>query len=180
MQLGISVLLRTLESLGEVFIFDSHLCQNVVRRSVQDTGHGIDLVRCKGIVKCMDDRNSAAAACLKEIVDVVGFRYIAQLQSMLRNQLLVGCAYALTGFESLLGKHVCRAKTSHCLHDNLDLRIAQDVIVVMCQDFLSRIARELAQIENILNIDLLACPSGNSFPVHIENAVNTCSYCTIP
>ena len=87
---GIAELLRECEGVLEPHALADHLGEDEVGSAVEDTGDLVDPVGREAHMQRADDRDTAAHARLKQIVDLVFPREREQLRALLRNQLLVG------------------------------------------------------------------------------------------
>ena len=78
-----------------------------------------------------------------------------------------GC-HAFARLQAAFYKGICRFNASHYLHNNLDLRVIDDNVDIMDDLLLDRISREIPEIKNIFDIDLVSRPLIDDRAVRID------------
>ena len=142
--LCIALCLSFLQNRIKITVLCAHLVKHVVGGSVKDSCDLIDLICCQWRIQCTNDRDTAAAACLKKEIDIFFFCDLHELGTMLGYQSLIGCAYALSCLKRSFYKGISRLDPAHNLNNNIYLRIVYNHFIIMNQNFLNRISRKIS------------------------------------
>ena len=98
---------------------------------------------------------------------------------MFCNKSLVRGTYTLPGLQRTLHKGICRFNASHNLNNDIYLRIIGNDLIIMNQNLLNRISREVSEVQYIFDIDLCAGPFINALMVCVDILNDTAAYCAV-
>ena len=132
--LGVAARLRVAERRFVALPMFEHLCEDEIRRAVQNAAHFINFIRAEALAQRMQHRNAAADGGLKQKAHAIRLCKRQQLRAVLGDELLVGrydvlacgkraadilkrCAAAADGFYD--EKHVCVALDHRKIRDDL-------------------------------------------------------------
>ena len=174
--LRIAQLLGLLQHLPVVRPFLFHLGQDEVGGAVQDACHRLHPVRRQRAVDGTDDGDAARHAGLEHIVAPHPLRDGQELGPVLRHQLLVGGAHALSCLQRLLRELIRRAHAPHDLAQDAYLRVVQNRSEIMYDSVLIRVSGEIPEIQDVLDIDFLAGPFTEQLRVARNNLHNTAAH----
>ena len=89
--LGVAARLRVTERRFVALPVFEHLCEDEIRRAVQNAAHFINFIRAEALAQRMQHRNAAADGGLKQKAHAIRLRKRQQLRAVLGDELLVGC-----------------------------------------------------------------------------------------
>ena len=94
-------------------------------------------------------------------------RNLNQFRAFVSHQRLVGGGYMLPLFQHRLNEGISRLHASHGLHNNGNLRILRDGLVIMNDLVCNRFALEISQIQHILQFQSFATSLGDHLFIHL-------------
>ena len=157
--LRIALLLRFLKNSVEISTFTFHLGKDIICSSVKYTLDALDPFGRKCIIKSADDRNTAAYAGFKEIINIILFCDLHKLITLCSNKLLIGSADTLAGFHSSLGKSKSRLYATHRFAYDLHFIICENGLDIMNNKLFKGITRKISEVENVFNMHIYAMRS---------------------
>ena len=152
--LGIALLLGDLEGLFEGEILVDHRGQDEVGGAVEDAVDGLDLVAGEAEDQGPDERDAAADAGFKEVVDVVFLGDLQQFQTAGGHEFLVGRDHVLAGRQTLRGEVEGGVHAAHGLGDDPDGVIVQDVVEILREFPLVRVAGKVPEVQDIFDFEV--------------------------
>jgi len=111
------------QSIRKAGPLDSHLGQDIIRRSVDNRMHGINAIGRKSFAKRLNTRNPAAHACLKAkpaFLPVCKFKYLI---AIFRKESLVRRHNMFAVLQGFLDQFAGHSRAADQLHDHIDGRI---------------------------------------------------------
>ena len=148
-----------------------HLRQHVVRRAVDDAEDLRDAVGRQTLLERRDDRDAAADARLEAEVDVLLLGHREHVLAELRDDILVGRHDALAGLHRAQHVLARRVDAAHELHDDIDLRVIEDILNLVRELDTPKLRARLLHIAHEHRLDFNRCADAfrNLRPIHLEH-----------
>ena len=168
MKLCIAFFLGFLQHIIKGKSFLIHLGEHIVGGTVQDTCNLFDHITAEGRIKRTNQGNTATDAGFKKEITVILPGNGDQFCPMLCNQLLVGSRHTSALLQGCLNKSIGRANASHTLHNNLDVFVFFDYLIIMNHQLIIGVIREISQVQYPLYDDFLSGVSGNALYICLQ------------
>ena len=165
----VTLLLCFLQAGLKIAALLSHAGEDVVGGSIQDSVDQLNPLRGQCRVQGTDDGNTASHARFEQIIAGIFLRRADQLGSVVRHQLLIGGADALSGFQGLHGIGEGGFVSAHGFADDRNLRILQDDVHIMHHPVRIRVSGKIPEIQNIFHPDFLSGASVDHFLIFLNH-----------
>ena len=151
--LGVAVGLSLPQSVVKAQPRPDHTGEDIVGRTVEDTGDLLDLVGGQALVQGADDGDAAAHTGLKQIADPLLLGQPQQLAAVLRHQLLVGGNDTFARLQGPAGEIQRRLGPADGFHHDGHLRVLLNHGKIMHHLACKGAVWEIPHIQNIFQAD---------------------------
>ena len=157
-----------------------HFRQNIVRRTIDNTGNLCNLITGQTLTKRTHNRDSASYCCLKHQIHMMCCCNLQQIFTTYCQQILISSYYILAGFQRFCDDRLCGFNTAHYFNYNVNLFIFYNVFpLIRQQTFINAFTLFIPVVnQNLSNLHICSGLADHLTLLSLDQFVDTSAYCS--